>query len=143
MTNHPSWAWFLFGDDDPTVTSTPAPIGTLYLRKFLNPSLTVFNGALYLKTGAGNTAWTLVGGTEQRFGVTLGGAEGTAFTVSLPSARPDANYQVQVQMAGPAANAIKIARPLAASRSVIGFDVELSAAAEAGDVLWFTVSDPS
>lgn len=43
-------AYFNFGTWDPTVTGTKADIGSYYYL--------VTTGAIYLKTGAGDTAWT-------------------------------------------------------------------------------------
>lgn len=39
------------GDADPTSTATPAALGYLYLRS---------NGSVYIKTGAGDTAWSAI-----------------------------------------------------------------------------------
>ncbi len=46
--------WNLSGTDDPTVTSTPAPIGAQYSN--------TLTGVLYTKTGPGDTDWTALGG---------------------------------------------------------------------------------
>jgi hypothetical protein len=66
--------------------------------------------------------------------VIIGAAEG--FTP-----RASANYNVQLTMAGPLANAFKGARPLASTYSPATFEVESAVALEAGDVLQFTVED--
>lgn len=46
-------AFFYFGTQDPTITATAAPVGSWY---FLTTT-----GIAYRKTGAGNTAWSIVG----------------------------------------------------------------------------------
>lgn len=51
MGNHNA-IWNLSGADDPTVVGTPAPIGAQYSR--------TLTGLLYVKTGPGDTDWTLL-----------------------------------------------------------------------------------
>ena len=76
---------------------------------------------------------------KEVFRYTALGSEGASFSVSLPEARADLNYNVQVQQGGPSANAFKEPRPLVSSFTTTTFTLELAAAAEAGDVFMFTV----
>lgn len=104
-----------------------------------------FEGDVVVADAGGGVADIAIGGLTnlQIFSYTATGAEGDLFQINLPAARPDALYQVQVVMAGPAANTIRSVRPLASSRTVNDFDIELSGDAELGDVFWFIVADPT
>lgn len=79
--------------------------------------------------------------TNQVFRYVATGAEGTQFTVALPALRASANYNVQITQGGPLANVFKTPRALVSTFTNTDFDVELAAAAEAGDILMFTVED--
>lgn len=79
-------------------------------------------------------------GSSQVFRYVATGAEANPFTVTLPAARPDTSYNVQLTMGGPAANPFKDARPLVATFTTTTFDVELGGAIDAGDIFMFTVS---
>ena len=78
-------------------------------------------------------------GGDQEFRYVATGAEANPFTVPLPVARPDVNYNVHITMGGPAANAVKDARALVATFAVNQFDIELGAAIEAGDIFMISV----
>lgn len=80
-------------------------------------------------------------GTAQVFRYSVTGSEGNPFPITLPGVRATANYNVQIQQAGPQANAFKDYRPLFSSFTTAGFNVECGAVPEADDVLLFTVED--
>ncbi len=83
------------GSADPSAGGgVVAPIGSCYFRT---------DGTIWVKTGAGNTAWVNIAttstgniGFSQRFTYTVTGAEGdlTALTIALPAARANNTYQV-------------------------------------------------
>lgn len=81
--------------------------------------------------------------TTQVFRYTVTGAEANPIPIALPAARASANYNVTVQIAGPAVNAFAGYRPLEATYTINGFDVECSSAPalQAGDLLEFVVDD--
>jgi hypothetical protein len=81
---HSNWNWALQGDDDPTVTSIQAPKGMLYQKTNVPSSPTSYTGvgAVYVKSGTGPTAWTLLGSGGGATGATgptgATGADGPA-----------------------------------------------------------------
>lgn len=90
----------------------------------------------YTPTAPGTSA-------KQVFQHVVGAPGGDTLTIVLPAARASANYNVQITFGGPggAANAIKIPRVIPSSFTPTQFDVELSAAVEAGDIFLVTVED--
>lgn len=138
-TNHQGYVLSLVGDDDPVATSIAAPIGTLYQR--------TDTGALYMKTGAANNAWTELQQSIERqvFEYNCTGAEGDQFAVALPTAASAATYQVQIEMAAAdgSANAFKQLRVVSDLNTVNNFTVQFNVPVEAGDVLYVTVDFPT
>lgn len=87
---------------------------------------------------------TLTASPRQVFTYLATGAEGALFAIGNPQGfitRVTANYNVQVSLCRPGANALKIASIVDGTLAVNTFTVELSAPVEAGDVLMFTVED--
>ena len=82
-----------------------------------------------------------VTGGEQIFQYVAAGTEGATVSITLPFARPSTDYNVQMTIAKPGANAFKLAAIDSASLTVTGFDVLLSAPAELDDTFMFTVVD--
>ena len=80
-----------------------------------------------------------VDGGAQTFIYTATGMEANPFTVPLPFVRPDTNYNVHITLRRPAANALKVISVRDGTLTTASFDVELSAAAEADDVLMITI----
>ena len=80
-------------------------------------------------------------GSSQVFRYVAAGGEANPLTINLPGARPDTNYNVQVTLARPAANALKDLSIVSTSLTLTTFDVELSAPLEADDILMFTVEE--
>lgn len=80
-----------------------------------------------------------IGSTSQTFRYVATGAEANPFTVTMPTPMPTNNYNVFIQMAGPAANAIKDSRPLVATYTPTTFGVELGGAIQVGDIFQFLV----
>jgi hypothetical protein len=102
----------------------------------------VGDGVIVTDAGGGVAQISIVE-TAQIFAVTLAGTETDVFTVALPAARADALYLVQATMAGPQANAMKLIKILDSTRTINGFDVQLSAVAELNDIIHFVVQDPT
>ena len=81
---------------------------------------------------------------KQVFSYTCLGSEGAAFTINAAKgfiARLTANYEVQFSLCRPAANGIKVPTLVDGTFTTVQFGIELSAPAEAGDILCFTVED--
>lgn len=124
----------LSGAVDPTAgAGVAAPIGSLYLRT---------NGVPYIKTGAGNTAWSsFTPGSPQRFRYVANGAEGSSFTITLPAARANAGYMVFCTLADVAAG-LAFSLPTA-GRTINDFPMLTSGDLSNGDTLEFFVTDPT
>jgi hypothetical protein len=127
---------FHSGAVDPTVGGgIVAPIGSEYWRS---------DATQWIKTGAGNTAWTsntnLIG-SPQRFQYTVTGVEPdlTALVIALPAARATATYEVYISQE----QATNILGPavLTASKTTAQFVLQLTGAATAGDIFNFLVVD--
>jgi hypothetical protein len=94
--SHFSFALMLQGTVDPRSVATPAPVGTIFQD--------LKTGALYAKTGNGDTAWMLIAALNtQSFIYTFNGAEpgfGTD-TVTIPiGTMPNTGFQAIVTDAG-------------------------------------------
>ena len=92
-------------------------------------------------TSLGYAVTAAAGSGKQVFQYIATGAEANPFTVAFPAARLSTNYNVQITMGGPAANAFKDFRALVSSFTINGFDIELGAAIDAGDIFMITVED--
>lgn len=83
--------------------------------------------------GTGPSNW-------QSFTYTATGAEGAAFTVAIPVAQPDANYEVLWRL-GTVVRQFSLA-VVDGSELVGAFDVETTTAPELGDLIHFSVFNP-
>lgn len=81
------------------------------------------------------------GGTSdaQRFIYTANGTETDKFTLPLPSARADANYNVQICHLKGVADTIKTISVIDGTLTTTGFNVELSTALAVGEKLMVDV----
>ena len=106
------------------------------------PGLPIVNvGACDVGGGGGGGS-----GNPQLFEYVAVGGEANPFTIAAAQgfvARATNTYQVQVTLKRPAANAIKVLSTVDATFTTTQFQVELSAALQAGDKLQFTVQDPT
>ena len=81
-------------------------------------------------------------GNEQIFRFTAAGGEGSDFTVTLPSARPNDNYVIMASLADAASIfGMRFPDTLAGDRTTTTFRVLTTAALTAGDVIEFRVID--
>ena len=122
----------LNGAADPTAGGgVVASIGSEYWR--------TTDATQWIKTGAGNTAWTNIVGSPQRFTYTVTGIEGdlTALTIALPANRAAATYEVYISQ-GQSTNILGAA-VLTASKTIAQFVMQLTGAATAGDIFNFLV----
>jgi len=95
------------------------------------------DGTVYhplVAAGGGGSA-----GTPFRYVAT--GDEGNPFTVPLPAARANTNYNIQLTLMRPTGNNIKVPSVVDGSLTLTGFDVECTVALQLGDTLLITVED--
>ena len=122
-------------NSDPTAGGGfAAPLGSLLMR-----TDAVF---LYIKTGAGNTAWTkIAAGAGQLLTVvyTATGLEGTDFNVSLGVTLPSATYEVYWAPKGVTMIPVLDLPNGGGDRTTMQFRVVTSATLTAGDKLSFLV----
>ncbi len=119
--------------DPTTAGGVVAPVGSIGLLAVGGV------GSLWVKTAAGNTAWTLVdlkGQQSQTFIYTATGSEGSSFTVTIPVAMSSAAYTVQAT-SQTVASLLVYSTP-SAGRIAATFPVVTSAALTAGDTIQFT-----
>ena len=118
--------------DPTTLTGVAAPVGSIGLLA------TGGAGSLYVKTGAANTAWSLMlaKSASQTFIYTATGSEGSSFTVTIPVAMASAAYTVQAT-SETVASLLVYSTPLT-GRIAASFPVITSASLTAGDTIQFT-----
>lgn len=103
----------------------------------INPGLPVVNvGACAMPGGGGGGG---AGGLQ--FFVVAGVVGQSLYPVVLPAARADASYEVLSQVNAPSPNMIKGITVDPTTITAVGFTAELTAGAEAGDLLIFFVHD--
>lgn len=92
-----------------------------------------------------NTGWaTVAADNKEVFRYTSSGESSTLIAIALPTARDNANYNVQATLLNPIAGSGKTLRVVSDTGfSSLGFSVETGAPLDNGDILMFTVEDLS
>lgn len=114
-----------------------APIGSLAMR--------TDSASLYVKTGAGNTAWTKIftGSALLDVNYVATGVEGTDFNVPIGSTLPNDVYNLFWAPKGVASvPVLDLPDTLAGDRTTTQFRVITSANLTAGDILTFLIFQP-
>lgn len=122
---------------DLAVQDEGVPLGLFSTLNFVGAGITATDAG-------GGVAQIEVVSTSQVFRYVAVGGEANPLAIGAAEGfvvRANANYNVQLTMGGPLANAFKDARPLVSTFTINGFDVESAVALEVGDVLMFTVED--